>query len=365
MRLVYIGSKGDKLGDIAGREKLFDEVFAIRAGKFRRYHGQGIKQVFDVMTLLKNIRDALYVLIGLWQSYWLLGRIRPSAIFIKGGFVGVPVGLAAKFRNIPYLTHDSDVLPGLANRIVGRWAKLHAVSMPKELYAYPAEKTVFVGVPVGKEYTPVSHDRQAAYRKELGIAAEGQVVFVTGGGLGAQRLNNALIAIVPKLLHTHPRLTLLHAVGRDNEVTVQKQYRLVLPENEQGRVIIKGFVHDLYRYSGAADVIVARAGATAIAEFAAQGKTCILVPNPLLTGGHQLKNAQAIEQTGGAVVITEQQLEEKPDSLADAINSLLVNDSKRKDLARNLSTHAKLDAAHLLAELLLSLSKDESKKDTS
>jgi UDP-N-acetylglucosamine--N-acetylmuramyl-(pentapeptide) pyrophosphoryl-undecaprenol N-acetylglucosamine transferase len=145
--LMYIGQRGDALGDVPAEDKNIDQSYTVRAGKFRRYHGEGIKQVFDVVTLYKNLRDVIFVLIGLWQSFWLLGRLHPDVIFIKGGFVGVPVGLMAALRGIPYVTHDSDAVPGLANRIIARWARLHAVGLPKEVYAYPPAKTVTVGVP--------------------------------------------------------------------------------------------------------------------------------------------------------------------------------------------------------------------------
>lgn len=125
--IIYVGQTGDDLLDVPAHDPNIASVVAIRAGKFRRYHGEGWKQLFDVVTLCKNLRDAVWVLIGLWQSFWLLGRLRPDVIFVKGGFVGVPVGLAAALRGIPYVTHDSDALPGLANRIIARWAKVHTV----------------------------------------------------------------------------------------------------------------------------------------------------------------------------------------------------------------------------------------------
>src|SRR5665213_2594114 len=136
-RLVYIGQTGDLLGDIPSQHPSIDEVFTVRAGKFRRYHGEGFKQLLDVVTMAKNIRDFFYVIIGFWQSRRLLKQLKPAVIFVKGGFVGVPVGLAAATRQIPFITHDSDPIPGLANRIIARWAVMHAVALPKDIYPYP------------------------------------------------------------------------------------------------------------------------------------------------------------------------------------------------------------------------------------
>jgi UDP-N-acetylglucosamine--N-acetylmuramyl-(pentapeptide) pyrophosphoryl-undecaprenol N-acetylglucosamine transferase len=148
IRIVYIGQKGDSLADVPAADQNIDEVFLIQAGKLRRYHGEGWRQLLDLPTMWKNIRDAGRVVVGLFQSFNLLRKIRPEVIFIKGGFVGVPVGLAAAVLRIPYITHDSDALPGLANRIIAPWAKKHAVGLPKEVYSYPPDKTITVGVPL-------------------------------------------------------------------------------------------------------------------------------------------------------------------------------------------------------------------------
>jgi UDP-N-acetylglucosamine--N-acetylmuramyl-(pentapeptide) pyrophosphoryl-undecaprenol N-acetylglucosamine transferase len=130
IRIVYIGQTGDKLADIPAADPHIDEVFTVRAGKFRRYHGEGWRQLLDIDTQLKNVRDAILVLIGLWQSFWLVRRLQPQVIFSRGGFVSVPVSLGGWLNHVPYITHDSDSMPSLANRLIARWAHLHAVALP-------------------------------------------------------------------------------------------------------------------------------------------------------------------------------------------------------------------------------------------
>ena len=176
-QITYIGQTGDPLLDVPQQDKNVSAVLSIRAGKFRRYHGAGWRQLFDVETLYKNLRDVVLVLVGIGQSYKLLGKLRPDIIFIKGGFVGVPVGLAAAMRGIPFVTHDSDALPGLANRVIARWAKVHAVALPKEVYAhyYPAGKTVTVGVPVSHNFHRVSASEDKDWRAEVGLPTSGKV----------------------------------------------------------------------------------------------------------------------------------------------------------------------------------------------
>jgi UDP-N-acetylglucosamine--N-acetylmuramyl-(pentapeptide) pyrophosphoryl-undecaprenol N-acetylglucosamine transferase len=353
---VYIGQRGDHLGDIPAQDKNIDETHMVRAGKFRRYHGEGvIRQLLDIPTLLKNIRDAFYVVIGLWQSFWLLGKLKPSAVFIKGGFVGVPVGLAAALRHIPYITHDSDAMPGLANRIVAPWAKLHAVALPKEVYAYPAAKTETVGVPIAQNYHIYTKAEVAAARKQLDLPVDAKVVFVTGGGLGAQHVNEGVAACVPELLKRYPDLVVVQLAGRKHEATLRQQYAKALPPQDKNRVVIKGFINNLYMYSGAADVIITRAGATAIAEFAAQAKACIIIPSPFLAGGHQLKNAKVLADRKAAKMVQDGDLAHDPNVLMAPLVDLLDSKLLREQLGRNLATLAQSNAAKRLAMLLLEI----------
>jgi len=353
VRITYIGQTGDSLADIPEQDKNIDRVVTVRAGKFRRYHGEGIKQIFDLKTLYKNLRDAVLVVVGLVQSYRLLGAIKPDVVFIKGGFVGVPVGLAAAMRGIPYVTHDSDALPGLANRIIARWARLHAVALPKEVYNYPPNKTVTVGVPISHRYQPLKAADVLAVRKQLGFQEAGRVLLVTGGGLGAQRLNNAVITCMPELLLRYPDLWVAHIAGRFDEANVRKAYKEVLPPKNQHRVVVKGFVTNLYDYSGVADIVVTRAGGSAMAEFAAQARACVVVPNPQLAGGHQLKNAQVLADRKAVRLVSEEHLNSDHHALMPPITDLFDHPDKIPALGQKLAGLAQPNAAHLLAMLLL------------
>ncbi len=326
----------------------------IWAGKWRRYHGEGWRQLFDIKTMALNLRDMVRVLLGLWQSYWLLARLKPDAIFIKGGYVCVPVGLAAALHHIPYLTHDSDPVPGLTNRLLARWATRHAVGLPKELYPYPAATTDYVGVPVAVEYKPVTKEQKTAFRRALDVPSEAQIVFVTGGGLGARALNEAVASITPDLLQRYPKLILLHGVGEKHEAAMRLHYDQLLKE-QTSRVRVLGFISDQYRYSGAADVIISRAGATSLAEFAAQQKACVIVPNPVLTGGHQLKNVKPLVAANAVIVINEADLVRSQQTLLPAIEELLDSATKRLTLSRALAGFARPEAAQDLATLILNL----------
>lgn len=324
-----------------------DTLVEVRAGKFRRYHGEGWRQLFDIPTLLKNIRDFFFFLSGTVQSWRLLGKYRPEVVFIKGGFVGVPVGLAAAARHIPYVTHDSDAVPGLANRIIARWARTHAVAMDKKLYPYPPAKTIQTGVPVSSMYQPVSKAAQSAFKQQLGLEADSFTICITGGGLGAVRLNQAVLDVAPELCKQYPHLRLLHIAGRASQAEVTKAYAdLGLAEVVQ----VEGFVTNLHCYSGAADLIICRAGANSLADFAMQQKPCVVVPNPQLTGGHQLKNAQALAQLHAIAVVTEPKLSS---TFLPTITRLIDTAAERHALASALRHQARPDAAEALARLIL------------
>lgn len=353
VEIDYIGQRGDALGDIPAQHPSIDNVYSVRAGKLRRYHGEGWQQLLDIPTTFKNVRDIWWVFVGFWQSLALLRRMKPDAVFIKGGFVGVPVGLAAAVWHIPYITHDSDALPGLANRIIGRWARWHAVALPKEVYNYPPEKTITVGVPISHEYHVPTSSELRAWREQLGLPAKGQMVLITGGGLGAQRLNNAVVDCVPELLRRYANLTIVHLTGRALETEVRQQYKKHLTADLQKRVVIKGFITNLHQYSGVADVIITRAGGTSMAEFAAQAKACIVVPNPLLTGGHQLKNAQVLAERRTVALLSEKKLVADHGALMPVLVDLLDNPAKARELGGRLYKMAQSDAAQRLAMVLL------------
>jgi UDP-N-acetylglucosamine--N-acetylmuramyl-(pentapeptide) pyrophosphoryl-undecaprenol N-acetylglucosamine transferase len=353
IRIVYIGQRGDGLGDIPAQDPNIDEAYTVLAGKFRRYHGEGFRQLLDISTMVKNIRDLFYVGIGLVQSWRLMKQVRPDIVFSRGGFVSVPVALGAALRHVPYITHDSDPIPSLANRIIAPWARLHAVALPADIYPYPPAKTVTTGIPLSRDFVPVTSALKKQYRTDLQVPASAQLLFIIGGGLGSQRVNYAVAEALPHLLHDFQALQVVQVVGRANVTEMQQYYAGHLSAKEQGRVQILGFITDVYRYSGAADIVITRAGATNLAEFALQGKACIVVPSPFLAAGHQLKNGQYLAEQGAALVLDESALAADPNRLAKQVAQLLHNPGQRTELSAKLATFARPTATADLAKLIL------------
>lgn len=356
VEIIYIGQKGDQLADLPAADPNIDAVYTVWAGKFRRYHDEGWTQLLKVRTQALNLRDLWRVVRGIWQGYRLLHQLKPDVIFTRGGFVSVPVAIGGRLNRIPYITHDSDSVPSLANRLIARWGAIHAVALPAELYPYPATKTVMVGVPVSKQYQPVTATLRQQYRKELGLEAYEQVVLLTGGGNGARALNEALVANARYLLAAFPNLVIVHVAGRALEAETNQGYDQLKLGLARKRVRVRGFVTDLYRYSGAADVVIARGGATNLAEFAIQGSACLIVPSKQL--GWNVKNAAALSERGAVVQLNEDQAEQ-PERLGRTIGELLEDERKRTMLGRRLSDYAHPHAAAELAALILKVAGGE------
>ena len=344
--VVSVGDRGSNFSHLTESHPAIDRSTSVYAGKFRRYHGESfLKQLIDIRTLLFNIRDLFYFLIGTIQSVFLVKRINPDVVFLKGGFVGVPIGLAAALWRVPIVTHDSDALPGLANRIVGRWAQYHATGMPAEYYKYAPTKTRHVGVLVGQQYSLVTAEEQIRLRQEIELPEQGRLLFVTGGSLGSQRVNDIVLSSAEKLLNKYNDLTIVHQVGKGNGN--------LYGSFTHDRLKVLEFVDGMYRYSGAADAIVTRAGANTIAEFGIQSKACIVIPSPFLTGGHQLKNAEYLRAAHAALVVDEVAASANPELLEKAVVSILDSPELNQQLASNIHSISLPDASHKLAQLLI------------
>lgn len=300
------------------------------------------------MTIVgPNIRDAFLVGCGSIQSFFKLLLWRPDVIFTKGGFVCLPVGVAAKLLKIPLVIHDSDAHPGLTNRVLAKWATKIATGAPLKFYPYPKEISQYVGIPIKHEYVPFSEEKKREIKARLGFDPKRPLVVVTGGGLGARRINDAVAKCLDDLLNL-TQVTLISGNDQYDEM------RATTPEGDP-RFQLHAFISEgMADMLGAADVVVTRAGATTILELAALAKPAVLIPNGYLTGGHQLKNAAAYAENGAVEVINESEIEATPQVLVDTLTSLLTNPAKLKQMSKTFHAFAKPHAASDMAEMILS-----------
>lgn len=345
-QILYIAERGGKFDELTNSSNTIDKIYNISAGKFRRYYGENIFiKLFDFKTLILNILDFFKFLNGLVQSWFIISREKPNVVFLKGGFVGVPVGLVAAFKKIPIVTHDSDALPGLANRIISRWVNVHATALPAKYYSYDHNKVKPVGVLVEHNYQYVTKTQLKEFKSHLGYPDDSFIILVTGGSSGAEKINKAIVSIIDDLLRQFPNLYIIHQVGKGKK-DVYGQYR-------HKRLNILEFLNPMYEYMGAADLVVTRSSGNTMAELGVQGKPCIAIPNAKLTGGHQTKNAEILKKQNAALVIDENKLYDEQQGLKKNI-MVLINDEKlRSELSTNLRSITIVGAASKLARLLL------------
>ena len=322
------------------------KVSKISSGKFRRYNHLTFWQHFTVPgVVFGNFIDIFKNIAGIFQAFTKLVVNRPDVIFCKGGFVCVPAGLAAWALRIPIVIHDSDAHPGLANRIISRFAKRIATGAPLEFYNYPKKISRYVGIPVLENFRKYSQKEREKFKDELGFSKVKPLVVITGGGLGAARLNNAIVAKGEEL-SKHSQIVLISGLAQFDELQEETK------SFSKDFYLLSFVSKDMWKFLAAADLVVARAGATSNLELAALHKPTILVPNARLTGGHQLKNAQVYQKTNSVKIVSDDEIEKKPEVLSDEILQTLKNEEEMLRLGERFGEFAKPNAAKDVAEMI-------------
>lgn len=282
-------------------ERLGIPYYGISSGKLRRY--------IDI----KNLSDPFKVIKGFAQARHLLGKIKPDVVFSKGGFVSVPVVVAAKTRKIPCIIHESDMTPGLANKICIPCATRVCTNFPETMKHIPAQKAVLTGSPIREE---LFHGDKEKGLKFCGFDNSKPVILIIGGSLGAVAVNNAVRSILPTLLEKYQ---VIHLCGKG------KTDESLL--NTKGYVQYEYIQDELPDLMAAADLIISRAGANAICEILALRKPNILIPlSAEASRGDQILNAASFEKQGYSIVIQENEITD--DKLLEAVNKANKDSAK-------------------------------------
>ena len=318
--IFYIGSYNGI------EKKLIEDMnipyYGISTGKLRRY--------FD----LKNISDPFRVLKGIHEARQILKKIRPDIIFSKGGFVAVPVALAANKLKIPLLIHESDMTPGLANRICIPYAVKVCCNFPETRDSLPEGKAFVTGTPIRQE---LLHGDADAGREFCGFNREKPVLMVIGGSQGSVFVNTKIREALPELLKNWQVVHLCGKGNLDDSLDHTPGYRQYEYIKEQ--------LPDLFAM---ADVVVSRAGANAICEISALAKPNLLIPlGTNASRGDQILNARSFEKQGYSMVLEEENLTEE--SLLEAVGKLYEN---RETYRKAMQSSSHTDSIRVILQLI-------------
>ena len=295
----------------------------IATGKFRRYLDP------------KNFSDPFRVLKGYAEARKYLKEFKPDVVFSKGGFVSVPVVRAAASLKIPCIIHESDITPGLANKLCIPVARKVCCNFPETLNHLPKEKAVLTGSPIRKE---LAEGNRLAGLDMCGFTANKPVILVMGGSLGALNVNQAVRAALPGLLED---FQIIHLCGKDKVDNLL----LTTPGYKQFEYV-KTELKDLF---AACDLVISRAGANAICEILALKKPNILIPLPAeVSRGDQLLNAASFKEQGFSIVIEEDDLNTK--TLTEAVKELYEN---RNTYINAMSSSSQTDSVSKIMSLIL------------
>ena len=313
-KIDYIGSKSGIERELI--ERLQGVTYhPISTGKLRRYFSK------------ENFKDPFKVLRGIEQAYRILRKIKPTVIFSKGGFVSVPVLIAARMSRVPAVIHESDITPGLANKLAMPFAKKILATFPETMQDLPEKKAEWIGAVVRPELLQGSKHKGLVYANLTGMKP---VLLIMGGSAGAQRINQA---VRTKLEELTKEFEIIHICGKDNvdesiNMTGYKQFE---------------YVHDeLPDLLAATDFVLSRAGANAIFEFLALRKPMLLIPlSRQASRGDQLLNADSFEKQGYAHVLEEEAL--SSEKLVEALGQLKQEDKTLQKNMRKYESHQAKD----------------------
>jgi UDP-N-acetylglucosamine--N-acetylmuramyl-(pentapeptide) pyrophosphoryl-undecaprenol N-acetylglucosamine transferase len=348
--IVYVGS------GLGMESKIIPQlgmVFVpIHAGKFRRYHNNLILNIIDPTTFFKNAFDFFNFVRGYFESLFIIKKYSPDVVFIKGGFVGVPIGLAAASLGKKIIIHESDSKMGMANKLLSRFAEIIMVSYPEKYFKeLGEERLIFTGNPVRKELLEGEKNKAL---KIFELNESLPVILVMGGSQGSRFINNLVLDSTNQLLDKYQ---IIHVTGDlDYADIVSRRSKFSLKRKDRYRVF-NYLSKELKHAYAICDLVISRAGQNSIAEFCALGKPMILIPHGPVTA-HQHQNAKIMSRLGAAYMMIEEDINK--DIFVDQINLLFEKEGELDFLSKKSKEVGRPQAAKEMAEVIIGENKDES-----
>ena len=327
--VMFIGVRG-KLEEVIVPKNGFEIKFISSAGISRKFTPRIFTQIWE------NIK-------GFFQSFRIIKEYKPKLIFATGGFVCVPVCLAAYFSGVPVIIHEQNAYPGIANRLVSLFAKITSLTYDESRVYFKRKCTcVLTGNPVREEIESLAFENhEPKYSKKT--------LLVMGGSQGADKINNALINGIENLSNIDGMHIIL-STGRNNYASVNEKVIKIMDNlSMYGLVEVVPFIEDMRTALQDADLIVSRAGATTIAEIKCAGKPAILIPYPYATGDHQTFNAKSAITQGFAYMISNSEINDK---LVPVIKELLSDGDLLDRMGKKALECNSNNASAVLSELI-------------
>jgi len=312
-QFLFVGPKSDFNESLAAYGI---EVREVEAGKWRRY------------LSLKNLSDLFRTLVGIDEAIFYMLKFRPDAVLSKGGFASVPAVLGAWMLHLPVLTHESDTVPGWANRLIGRCADKVFISFPGAGKYFVRSKVVLSGNPVRAD---LSAGDRARGRESFDLHEEMPTLLVFGGSQGAQHINQFLLGVMGDVL---TKYQVIHVCGANNYDEL-KQKVAGLPTELKRRYRVYPYLQEEMKDAFAlSDLVVSRAGANSLAEIIALQKPALVIPLPSAANNHQYLNAKHFAEAGLVLMAEEKEL--AGGRLLDRLGEL---DARRGELAAKLAEY--------------------------
>ncbi|MFJ3306401.1 UDP-N-acetylglucosamine--N-acetylmuramyl-(pentapeptide) pyrophosphoryl-undecaprenol N-acetylglucosamine transferase [Streptomyces sp. NPDC086549] len=343
--VLWVGTAAGLEARVAEREGI--PFRTVATGKLRR-SGNPLK-----LASPANIKDMGRVPLGAAQARSIVSHFKPDVVLSTGGYVAVPVGLAAKFCRHPLVIHEQTVRLGLANRALARAATRVAVSSESTLPLLPDSvrtSAVVTGNPVRPEVLEGRPDKAISTLSLTTFDPTLPTVYITGGAQGSVQINTVVRAILTWLLG---QANVIHQCGATS-IEESRQYAATLPPHLSHRYLVTDFFGpELPDVLALADVVISRSGAGTIAELTALGKPSVLIPLATSAGNEQEHNALHLQKAGAAVALVKDAV--TPEGLRAAVGPILASTEQRRQMAQQARTLGRPDAADRLAELVLTV----------
>jgi UDP-N-acetylglucosamine--N-acetylmuramyl-(pentapeptide) pyrophosphoryl-undecaprenol N-acetylglucosamine transferase len=350
-KIIFIGSRFGIESRLV--PKMGIKYYGISTGKFRRYHNSKILNIIDPTTLIHNGKDFFNFLKGIGEARSVLLLERPDVIFAKGGFVSLPVGVAAKMMKIPIIVHESDVVMGLANRKLSGFAEKVCVSFPTKNYEHLVEskKLIETGNPIRDDVMMGDGDN---LKKDLGFKNDKKTLLVLGGSQGSRFINDLIIDKIEKILR---EWQLIWITGDRDIDLISYQVESIDKELRQNLRLYGFLTTEMADVYAASDLVISRAGSNVLFELAALRKPVILIPYDESAGSHQLENAKLFSRSGAAYLFRQDNL--NSDKLFHQIDYLFSSPDELDSMRAAMTKWSDLGSSEKVANEIIKVGERE------